>query len=206
MLIDRSAPEAVFARVPELAEQTDPVLVQLDRLLDEDGVYQPVRGDLARRSRLTAVHGRHSPPGEVVLRLLAAKQLYGWSSAETVQRVADSLVLRWSCAGAAACTSGARPPPGRCCAGHGLSRPRRCKPSSRAARALPSRLGLSRRGSCGSMPPAARPLSTMPPRVAYSAKWPIRRRGAGPHPVGAAGDAAAAGPPPVWVPYPQALP
>jgi transposase, IS5 family len=97
MLIDRTAPEAVFARVPELAEQTDPVLVQLDRLLDEDGVYQPVRGDLARRYRLTAVHGRHSTPGEVVLRLLVVKHLYGWSSAETVQRVADSLVLRWCC-------------------------------------------------------------------------------------------------------------
>jgi IS5 family transposase len=36
MLVDRSEPEDVFARVPELARQTDPVLVQLDRLVDDD--------------------------------------------------------------------------------------------------------------------------------------------------------------------------
>jgi IS5 family transposase len=97
MLIDRYEPEDVFARVPELAEQTDPVLVQLDRLLDDDRLYQQVRGDLARRYRLTPVHGRHSTPGEVVLRLLVVKHVYTWSYAETVQRVADSLVLRWFC-------------------------------------------------------------------------------------------------------------
>ena len=49
MLIDRYDPEDVFARVPELAAQTDPVLVQLDRLLDDDDLYRQVRGDLARR-------------------------------------------------------------------------------------------------------------------------------------------------------------
>ncbi len=32
MLIDRYESEDVFARVPELADQTDPVLVQLDHL------------------------------------------------------------------------------------------------------------------------------------------------------------------------------
>ena len=36
MLSDRDEPEDVFARVPELADQTDPVLVQLDRRLDDD--------------------------------------------------------------------------------------------------------------------------------------------------------------------------
>ena len=97
MLIDRYEPEDVFARVPELASQTDPVLVALDRLLDDDQLYQQVRGDLVRRYRLTAVHGRHSTPGEVLLRLLVVKHLYTWSFAETVERVADSLVLRWFC-------------------------------------------------------------------------------------------------------------
>src|SRR5262245_13081165 len=95
MLIDRYRPEDVFARVPELADQTDPVLVHLDRLLDDDQRYQQVRGDLVRRYRLTAVHGRHSTPAEVLLRLLVMQHLYSWSYAETVARVADSLVLRW---------------------------------------------------------------------------------------------------------------
>jgi transposase, IS5 family len=97
MLIDRYPFEDVFARVPELADQTDPVLVALDRLLDDDGLYLQVRADLARRYRLTPVHGRHSTPAEVLLRLRVVQHLYAWSYQETVQRVADSLVLRWFC-------------------------------------------------------------------------------------------------------------
>lgn len=97
MLVDRDAPEDVFARVPELGEQTDPVLVPLDHLLDDDQLYQQVRGALARRSRLTPVHGRHSTPAEVLLRLLVVPHRYTWSYAQTVARVADSLVLRWVC-------------------------------------------------------------------------------------------------------------
>ncbi len=97
VFIDRYDPEDVFARVPELAEQTDPVLVQLDQLLDDDHLYAQVRRDLARRYPLTPVHGRHSTPAEVLLRLLVVQHLYAWSYAETVERVADSLVLRWFC-------------------------------------------------------------------------------------------------------------
>jgi transposase, IS5 family len=97
MLTDRYPPEDVFARVPELADQTDPVLVELDRLLDDDQLYRQVRGDLGRRYRLTLVHGRPSTPAEVLLRLLVIQHLYAWSYQETVERVADSLVLRWFC-------------------------------------------------------------------------------------------------------------
>jgi transposase, IS5 family len=97
MLMDRYPPEDVFARVPELADQTDPVLVALDHLLDDDQLYQQVRSDLAQRFRLTLVHGRHSTPAEALLRLLVVQHLYAWSYAETVERVADSLVLRWFC-------------------------------------------------------------------------------------------------------------
>ena len=46
----------------------------------------------------TLVHGRHSTPAEVLLRLLLVKHLYDWSYRETEARVvADSLVLRWFC-------------------------------------------------------------------------------------------------------------
>src|SRR5262249_57081241 len=86
MLIDRYAPEDVLARVPELADQTDPVLVHLDRLLDDDQLYGQVRHDLAQRYRLTPVHGRHSTPAEVLVRLLVVQHLDGWSYAETVAR------------------------------------------------------------------------------------------------------------------------
>jgi IS5 family transposase len=97
MLVDRYPAEDVFARVPELANQTDPVLVQLDQLLTDDQLYQQVHDDLARRYPLTRVHGRHSTPAEVILRLVVVQHLYAWSYAQTVERVADSLVLRWFC-------------------------------------------------------------------------------------------------------------
>ena len=97
MLVDRYQAEDVFARVPEVAAQTDPVLKELDRLLEDDQLYQKVRADLGKRYRLTLVHGRHSTPVEVILRLLICKHLYQWSYQETVQRVGDSLVLRWFC-------------------------------------------------------------------------------------------------------------
>lgn len=98
MLVDRYDQEDVFARVPELAEQTDPVLVELDRLLEDDALYQQVRADLAWRYRLTPVHGRHATPGDVLLRLLVVKHLYTRSYAETVQGVADSLARRYDTA------------------------------------------------------------------------------------------------------------
>jgi transposase, IS5 family len=97
MLVNGYPPEDVFARVPELAPRVDPVLRQLDRLLDDDRLFDQVRSDLVQRYRLTAVHGRYSTPAEVVLRLLVVKHLYAWSYQETVERVAESLVLRWFC-------------------------------------------------------------------------------------------------------------
>lgn len=97
MLIDCHPHEDVFARVPELADQTDPVLQRLDCLLDDDLLYAQVRADLATRYPQTLVHGRHSTPVEVVLRLLIVKHLYHWGYRETEIRVADSLVLRWFC-------------------------------------------------------------------------------------------------------------
>lgn len=43
------------------------------------------------------MQGRHSTPGEAILRLLVVKHLYTWSYRETEHFVADSLVLRWVC-------------------------------------------------------------------------------------------------------------
>ena len=97
MLIDRYPKEDIFARVPKMTERIDPVLQQLDRLLDDDEVYQQVRSDFGKRHRSTLVHGRHSTPVEVLLRMLLLKHLYGWSYQETEDRVDESLVLRWFC-------------------------------------------------------------------------------------------------------------
>jgi IS5 family transposase len=97
MLVDFYAREDVFAPVPKLAQEIDPVLRKLDGLLDDDALYHQVRSDFGKRSRSTLVHGRHSTPVEVLLRMLILKHLYQWSYKELEGRVADSLVLRWFC-------------------------------------------------------------------------------------------------------------
>jgi IS5 family transposase len=67
MLIDKHPAEDVLARVPEVATQTDPVLKQLDRLLDDDELSRQVRADMGKCSRFTLVQGRHATPVEVRL-------------------------------------------------------------------------------------------------------------------------------------------
>jgi hypothetical protein len=46
MLIDRYDPEDVFAQVPEVAAQADPVLKQLDILLEDDQLSRQVRAEV----------------------------------------------------------------------------------------------------------------------------------------------------------------
>jgi IS5 family transposase len=97
MLRDRYTPMDLFAYVPALSLALDPVLAQLDQLLDDDALFQRVKADLLRRAPHTATRGRASTPVEVILRLLVVKRLYGWSYEETEHLVADSLVLRQFC-------------------------------------------------------------------------------------------------------------
>lgn len=97
MLRDRYAPQDLFALVPTAGLALDPVLAQLDALLDDDDLYQRVRADLAKRRPQTTARGRQSTPVEVILRLLVVKRLYGWSHEETERFVNDSLVLRQFC-------------------------------------------------------------------------------------------------------------
>jgi IS5 family transposase len=97
MLRDRYEPLDLFALVPQVGLELDPVLTALDALLDDDVLFQRVRADLVRRRPPTATRGRHATPVEVILRLLVVKRLYDWSYEETEHFVGDSLVLRQSC-------------------------------------------------------------------------------------------------------------
>ncbi|TMD51223.1 MAG: ISNCY family transposase [Chloroflexi bacterium] len=97
MLVDRYESEDVFARVPQMAQRIDPVLKQLDRLLEDDELYQQIRADFGQRYRFTLAHGRHSTPVEVLLRMLILKHLYQWSYQETEEQVDQNLILRWFC-------------------------------------------------------------------------------------------------------------
>jgi transposase, IS5 family len=97
MLRDRYVPICLFDLVPTLSLALDPVLTQLDHLLDDDTLFQAVKADLARRRPRTPIDGRPSTPVEVILRLLVVKHLYGWSYEATERWVSDSLVLRQFC-------------------------------------------------------------------------------------------------------------
>jgi IS5 family transposase len=97
MLRDRYTPMNLFDLVPALGMTMDPVLMQLDTLLDTDTLFQAVKADLARRFPRTPATGRPSTPVEVILRLLVVKHLYGWSYEATERWVSDSLVLRQFC-------------------------------------------------------------------------------------------------------------
>src|SRR5258708_21531461 len=97
MLVDCYAREDVVAQVPKVGDEIDPVLRKVDGVLDDDALYQQVRVDFGKRHRSTLMHGRHSTPVEVLLRMLILKHLYQWSYKELEARVKDSLVLRWFC-------------------------------------------------------------------------------------------------------------
>jgi transposase, IS5 family len=97
MLRDRYEPMNLFTLVSALSLALDPILTQLDRLLDEDSLFQAVKADLSRRFPRTPIDGRPSTPVEVILRMLVVNHLYGGRDEATARWVSDSLVLRQCC-------------------------------------------------------------------------------------------------------------
>jgi len=97
MLRDRVASVDLFALVPALQLRFEPELAELDRLLEDDELFQHIKADLSRRRPHTTETGRPSTPVEVILRLLVVQHLYDWSYAQTEHFVGDSLVLRQFC-------------------------------------------------------------------------------------------------------------
>jgi len=97
MLRDRYQPINVLALVSAPGMELDPLLTELDGLLDDDALFQAIKADLATRYPRTLTDGRPSTPIEVILRMLVIKHLYGWSYDQTCQLVSGSLVLRQFC-------------------------------------------------------------------------------------------------------------
>jgi transposase, IS5 family len=97
MIVDRYDPINLFELVPKLRLQMEPELAELDRLLDDEVLFETVKEDLSRRRPNSERLGRHSTPVEVILRMLVLKRLYGWSYEQTEHFVSDSIVLRQFC-------------------------------------------------------------------------------------------------------------
>ncbi len=75
----------------------EPVLTELDRVLDEDALFRAVKGALRQRYPKTLETGRGWTSVDGVLRRLGGKHRYGWSYEQTEQWGKDSLVLRPLC-------------------------------------------------------------------------------------------------------------
>jgi len=97
MLQDRYETDKFFEYISEKTIQIDPVIAQIDVLLDDEELYKLMRSDFAKRYPKTEETGRKSTPVEVLLRMLTVKRLYGLSYEQTEYQVRDSLVLRQFC-------------------------------------------------------------------------------------------------------------
>ena len=83
MLQDRYETDRVFPETLQLASEMNPMLAQVDQLLDDEELNQLIRQDLTKRYPQTERTGRSSTPVEVILRMLAIKRLYGLSYERT---------------------------------------------------------------------------------------------------------------------------
>lgn len=97
MLRDRYTAVDLFELASALELRFEPELAELDRLLEDEQLFQQLKADLARRRPRTLETGRPSTPVEVILRLLVIQHLYSWSYEQTEHFVNDSLVLRQFC-------------------------------------------------------------------------------------------------------------
>jgi IS5 family transposase len=98
MLRDRYEPDPFFwSVVQQLAIEMDPQLAEIDRILEDEELFQMIKRDLSQRRPRTLETGRNSTPVEVISRMLTVKRLYGLSYQKTEWHVNDSLVLRWFC-------------------------------------------------------------------------------------------------------------
>jgi IS5 family transposase len=85
MIVHRYDPIDPFEMVPKLELDFEPELRELDRLLEDDGLFSVVKADLAKRYPNSERLGCRSTPVEVILRMLVVKRLYGWNLYENVK-------------------------------------------------------------------------------------------------------------------------
>lgn len=97
MLRDRYEIDKFFVDIQGLTSEMEPELGQIDKVLEDEAIYQMVKSDLSQRYPKTQQTGRQSTPVEVILRVLVVKHLYNLSYEKTEKAVKDSLVLRRFC-------------------------------------------------------------------------------------------------------------
>lgn len=97
MLRDSYEIDKFFVDIQGLTSEMEPELAQIDKVLEDQDIYQIVKKDLLKRYPKTGQTGRPSTPVEVILRMLVVKHMYNLSYEKTEKAVKDSLVLRRFC-------------------------------------------------------------------------------------------------------------
>ena len=98
-MVRRTYPQRTLVEVllPDSDKLWDPVLRQIDLVLEDENLVDQVTAALARRHPLSARRGRLGTPAAVVLRMLVLKHLYDWSFDECEREVRGGLVYRAFC-------------------------------------------------------------------------------------------------------------
>jgi IS5 family transposase len=98
-MVRRTYPQRTLVEVllPDSDKLWDPVLRQIDLVLEDEDLLDQVTAALARRHPLSARRGRLGTPAAVALRMLVLKHLYDWSFDECEREVRGGLVYRAFC-------------------------------------------------------------------------------------------------------------
>ena len=98
-MVRRTYPQRTLVEVllPDADTLWDPVLRQIDLVLEDEDLVDQVTAALRRRHPLSARRGRLGTPAAVVLRMLVLKHLFDWSFDECEREVRGSLVYRAFC-------------------------------------------------------------------------------------------------------------
>ncbi len=98
-MVRRTYPQRTLVEVllPDADKLWDPVLRQIDIVLEDEDLVDQVTAALVRRHALSARRGRLGTPAAVALRMLVLKHLSDWSFDECEREVRGSLVYRAFC-------------------------------------------------------------------------------------------------------------
>jgi transposase, IS5 family len=98
-MVRRTYPQRTLVEVllPDADKLWDPVLRQIDLVLEDGDLVDQVTAALTRRRPLSARRGRLGTPAAVALRMLVLKHLWDWSFDECERAVRGNLVYRAFC-------------------------------------------------------------------------------------------------------------
>lgn len=98
MIVDRYAPDPSFEEIcRSLDIVLSPEFEELDKLLDDEELFDLFKGDFQQRYPHSLTTGRHSTPVEVLIRALTLKHAQGWTYEETEEALRNNLMVKTFC-------------------------------------------------------------------------------------------------------------